>query len=192
MKDLINNKSIELIITDIDLKSHKKYFYAMKKYRDYAIITIDDNIIYTNDLIESLYNSYLKYPNCIHARYVHKIITKNNKILPYNNWLKQYTFELNPSFFLFAESGGGILFPPNILNISDENIEEIYKCITDDDIYLKYLSKKRNIKIVWTPNKFLLGLKQLKDIKNQKDALFKGNIKGKILNSTCLQIFPII
>ena len=192
LKDLINNKSIELIITDIDLKSHKKYFYAMKKYRDYAIITIDDNIIYTNDLIESLYNSYFKYPNCIHARYVDKIITKNNKILPYNNWLKQYTFELNPSFFLFAESGGGILFPPNILNISDENIEEIYKCTTDDDIYLKYLSKKRNIKIVWTPNKFLLGLKQLKDIKNQKDALFKGNIKGKILNSTCLQIFPII
>lgn len=164
LKDMINNKSIELIITDIDLKSHNKYFYVMKKYRDYAIITIDDDIIYTNDLIETLYNSYLKYPNCIHARCVHKIITNNNnKVLPYKKWLKKYTFELNPSYYLFAASGGGILFPPNILNISDENIDEIYKYIsTNDDIYLKYLSRKRNIKIVWVPNKLLLGLKQLK------------------------------
>ena len=149
VKDMIINKSIELIVTDIDLKSHNKYFHVMKKYRDYAIITNDDDIIYTNDLIETLYNSYLKYLNIIHARNVHKIITdNNNKVLPYNKWFQQYTFELNPSFFLFAELRGRILFPPNILNISDENIDEIFKCITADDIYLKYLSKKRNIKIV--------------------------------------------
>lgn len=152
LKKIINSNQIELIITDKDLKSHKKYFDVMKKYRDFAIITIDDDIIYTNDLIETLYESYIKYPNCIHARRVHKIVTKDNKVLPYNKWLKQYTFELNPSFDLFATSGGGTLFPPNILNISDDNIDDIYKCITADDIYLKYLSRKRNIKIVWVPN----------------------------------------
>ena len=188
LKDLINNKSIELIVTDIDLKYHKKYFYVMKKYRDYAIIIIDDDIIYTNDLIETLYNSYLKYPNYIHARRVHKIITNyNNKVLSYNKWLQNYTFELNPSFYLFAASGG-TLFPPNILNISDENIDEIYKCITADDIYLKYLSRKRNIKILWVPNKFLLGLKQLKYIKNH--TLYKRKIEK--LNNKCLHYFPII
>ena len=183
---------MELIVTDIDLKSHKKYFYVMKKYKDYAIITIDDDIIYTNDLIETLYNSYLKYPNCIHARRVHKIMLENNKVLPYNKWLKQYTFELNPSFHLFPTTGGGTLFPPNILNISDENIDEIYKCITADDIYLKYLSRKRNIKIVWVPNKFVTGLKQLKDNKTQKKALYKINIEDKNLNDECLDIFPVI
>ena len=193
LKDMINNESIELIVTDIDLKSHNKYFHVMKKYRDYAIITIDDDIIYTNDLIETLYNSYLKYPNCIHARSVHKIITDNdNKLLSYNKWLQQYEFELNPSFYLFAESGGGILFPPNILNISDENIDEIFKCITADDIYLKYLSRKRNIKIVWVPNNIFLGLEQLKYIKNQKEVLYKKIIKTEKLNDICLEIFPII
>ena len=45
LKDLIATNRIELIITDTDIKSHKKYFYVMKKYRDYAIITIDDDII---------------------------------------------------------------------------------------------------------------------------------------------------
>ena len=192
LKNLIKKKIIELIITHIDLKSHKKYFEVMKKYRDYAIITIDDDIIYTNDLIETLYNSYLNNPNCIHARRVHKITIKNNKVLPYENWLKEYTFELNPSFYLFATSGGGTLFPPNILNISDENIDEIYKCITSDDIYLKYLSRKRNVKIVWVPNKSLIGLEQLKDNITQKNALYKRNLKGNKLNDVYLKIFPVI
>ena len=191
LKEMIKYQIIELIVTEIDLKSHKKYFNVMKKYRDYAIISVDDDIVYTNDLIETLYDSYLKYPNYIHARNVHKIILENNKVLPYDKWLKQYTFELNPSFYLFAESGGGILFPPNILNISDENIDEIYKCIEADSIYLKYLSRKRNIKIVWVPNKFLLGLEQLKDNKTIKEALHKKNIIEK-LNNACLQIFPVI
>ena len=192
LKDMISNKSIELIVTDIDLKSHNKYFHVMKKYRDYAIITIDDDIIITNDLIETLYNSYLKYPNCIHSRSVDKIITdNNNEVLSYSKWLKQYTFELNPSFYLFAESGRGTLFPPNILNISDENIDEIFKCITAADMYLKYLSRKRNIKILWVPNKFLLGLEQIKFFKNKKEILYK-RIRNEKLNDICLRIFPII
>ena len=144
LTDMINNKKIELIISHIDLKSHKKYFEVMKKYREYAIITIDDDIIYTNDLIETLYNSYNKYPNCIHSRRVHKITIKDNKILPYKKWIKQYKYELSPSFYLLATTGSGTLFPPNILNITDENIKDIYKCITADDIYLYYLSRKKN------------------------------------------------
>ena len=192
LTNLIENKKIELIVTDKDIKSHKKYFEVMKKYRDYSIITIDDDIIYTKDLIETLYNSYLKYPNCIHARRVHKIMIKNNKVLPYNKWLKQYTLELNPSFYLFPTSGGGTLFPPNILNISDDNIDEIYKCLSADDIYLKYLSRKRNIKIVWVPNQFVTGQKQLTDIKTQRKALYNINVIGKRLNNVCLKIFSVI
>ena len=192
LKEMINNNIIELIISDIDLKSHKKYYYAMKKYRDHAIITIDDDIIYTNDLIESLYNSYVKNPNCIHARHVHKIMIKNSTILPYDKWLKEYTFELEPSFYLFAILGAGTLFPPNILNISDDNINEIHKCITSDDIYIKFLSRKRNIKIVWVPNKFPSGLERIKDKTTQKDALFKLKTKKGKFNDFYLHIFPII
>ena len=192
LKRMILNKYLELIVTDIDLKPHKKYFEVMKKYKDYAIITIDDDIIYTRDLIETLYNSYLKYPNCIHARRVHKIMVKNNKVLPYNSWIKEYKMELNPSFYLLATTGGGTLFPPNILNISDENIDEINKCITADDIYLKYLSRKRNVKIVWVPNRFIFGLEKLNDTKTQKNALYKNNMENENLNDKCLQIFPVI
>ena len=177
---------MELIVSDFDIKSHKKYFEVMKKYRDYAIIIIEDGIIYTNDLIESLYISYTNYPNCIHARSVSKIMIEKNKVLPYDKWLTNYTFELNPSFYLFAEPEGGILFPPNILNISDQNIDEINKCFGANDIYIKYLSTKRNIKIKWVPNKFPLGLKLMKDNITEKIK------RNKRYRKRCLNIFPII
>ncbi len=189
LKEMIKNKRIELILTDTNLKSHNKYFEVMKKYRDYAIITIDDYIIYRNNLIETLYNSYIKNPNCIHAMLVHKIMIKNNKILPFNKWLKNYSFELNPSFYLFPISEGGILFPPNILNITDDNINEIYKCLPSEEIYIKYLSRKRNIKIVWSPNKIL---EESKDLVSQSKKPYKRNKKDYLFNDTILNIFPII
>ena len=191
MRKLINNNLIELIPAKINLKGHNKYFEVMKKYRDYAIITIDENIIYTNDFIESLYNSYLKSPNSIHARCVHKIMIKKKKLLPYEKWLKEYTFEFNPSFNLFPVSEGGILFPPNILNISDENLKEITKCINAEDIYLKYLSRQRNIKIIWVRNKYQLGLEQLNNNQVKMYALTKKN-KIEKYSDACLNFFPII
>ena len=175
----------------MDLKSHNKYFEVMKKYRDYAIITIADNIIYTTDFIKSLFNSYLKNPNSIHARCVHKIMLKKKKLLPYHKWLKEYTFEFNPSFNLFPVSEGGILFPPNILNITDENLKEITKCINAEDIYIKYLSRQRNIKIIWVPNKYQLGLEQLN---NNKVIKYISTKKNKIekYKDAYLKIFPIL
>lgn len=100
---------------------------------------------------------------------------ENDSVLPYDRWLKQYTYEINPSFYLFPLSEGGMLFPPNILNISDDNLNEIYKCRNSGDIYLKYLSRKRNIKIVWVANKYLLGMGQIKDDKIKKNDIDRNN-----------------
>jgi len=192
IKELVNNKEIELIVSDIDLRSHLKYFEVMKKYRDYAIITIDDDIIYSEDLIESLYKSYVKIPYCVHARRVHKIIKEGDKIIPYNKWIFQYKKELRPSFELLPTNVGGVLYPPNILNISDDNVSEINKCITADDIYLKYIENKNNIKIVWVQNNRLLGLKQLNDEITQRYALYKRNIKNENLNDVCIHMLTNI
>jgi len=191
IQNLINEKKLELIVSNINLRPHLKYFEVMKKYRDYAVITIDDDIIYTKDLIESLYNSYINNPNCIHARRVHKILMDGHNIKPYNNWIKEYKEELKPSIEIIATNVGGTLYPPDIFEISDENINEIKKCITADDIYLKYLEIKRNIKTAWVPNNHLLGIKTIKDKKTQENALYKINTQGKNLNDKCLKIFNI-
>ena len=41
------------------------------KYRDYAIITVDDDIIYTEDMFISLFNSYIEHPNIVSGRRGH-------------------------------------------------------------------------------------------------------------------------
>ena len=73
IQSLIDKNIIELIIVNIDIKPHKKYYYTMQKYRNHPKITVDDDIIYENTTIESLLKSYLLYPNYISARSVHKM-----------------------------------------------------------------------------------------------------------------------
>ena len=130
---------------DKNLKPHLKYFYAMQKYRDYIVVTVDDDIVYPKDMLESLYNSYKKNPMVVSARRVHRIKKDaNGKILPYKKWDYECRTVTSPSLELFATGVGGVLYPPDILKISDENLTDIYNVLTADDIYLKYIEKNES------------------------------------------------
>ena len=59
---------------------------------------------------------------------------------------------LNESKDLFATGVGGVIYPPDILHITDANLPDIYKCLYADDIYLKYLENKKGIKTIWVKN----------------------------------------
>jgi len=183
--DYLNKNNITLIIVDIDIKSHKKYFYVMQKYPYDIIITIDDDIIYENNTIELLYKSYLKYPNEISARRVHLIKYDQNGLSTfYNQWYKEYKLLKIPSFDLLATTGAGTLFPPNILKINYSLIYDIFNCITSDDLFLKFIENKLKVKIVWVENNKLMGLEQI-----YRDGMFNNeNIFG---NDECLKNFKI-
>lgn len=189
IQSLIDKKIIELIVVNIDLKPHNKYFYTMKKYRNHPIITVDDDIVYEKTTVESLLNSYLLYPNYISARRVHKMLfDKNNKLMPYESWKKEYNKELNPSFNLFATGVGGVLYPPNILNINDDLIPEIKKCLNADDIYLKYLEIKKKIKTIYVKNNRPIGYPNYNSDVQEK-ALYKLNTFD---NDKYIKLFNIV
>lgn len=42
----IEKQGVHLVLVDGDIRSHKKYFYAMEEYPESIVITIDDDIIY--------------------------------------------------------------------------------------------------------------------------------------------------
>lgn len=187
IKQLESDGVIEIIFTDIDLKSHKKYFYVMKKYRGFPIITVDDDCIYTEDFVESLLNSYINHPNCVSARRVHLMkYNEKNFAYGYESFEKNIKTVLTPSFDLLATGCGGILYPPNCFNLSDKNIEEIRQCITADDIYLKYMEQKLSIPIVYVPNK-KNNPSMLTDFYNNT-GLYKTNITQ---NDIILEKFKI-
>ncbi len=153
--DLYNK--CEVIVADNNLRSHLKYFYAMQRYPDVPIITIDDDCRYPGDFVELLWKSYIEFPNYISAYRVHKPTFSNKKMKHYQDWIRDYKTN-NPSGLLMPTGVGGVLYPPNILNIGDGDIETIKKYITTDDIFLFYKELKNHIIIRYVPhpNKFVV------------------------------------
>jgi hypothetical protein len=180
LKKLIDNGLVELIVADKDLGPHLKYFYSMQKYRSLPVITIDDDAIYPLDMVEKLYKAHKEHPNCIIARRCFHITYSNGKINSYHDWLRHFVYNVNtPTHKIFATGIGGILYPANCLNLSDDNVNEIMGIKFDDDFYLKALEVRRNLKIVnICPSWKLLYVKNLDDPVTQSIALwYNRNIK---------------
>lgn len=136
-----------------DLKPHKKYIYAMQEYSDSLIITVDDDLIYSKDLIESLVKTHQKYPNEVCARRVHRIIRNDRgEIAPYNNWEGEYTLNKAPAHDLFATGVGGVLYPPHCVDRRTFDIDLIMKLSSrQDDVWLKFMEWLVGTKVVWAP-----------------------------------------
>ena len=198
--NISNEINIDIITVKENLKGHKKYFYAMKKFRDYAVITIDDDIYYAPDTFESLYNSYLEYPNLISGRRSHYMTyNKNGELKSYLKWELEQKNITKPDFDVFLTGSGGIIYPPDILNINDNLKLLINKTLTTDDFMLKHLETLKGIPIKWIFNKQLLGIKLINKMvgsplyilnrkKNYNNICIKSidiSIKNIVLNNIC-------
>ena len=159
-----------------NLKPHNKYFYAMTKYQDYAIITVDDDIIYSKTMAETLLKGYWKHPNCVIARRVHKK-RKDSKgnLLPYKKWVFECKTVTEPSMELFATGVGGVLYPPNILNLSEKDLPLIREILNADDVFLNHIEVGKRIKVFYVKD---AKDKPIKDDVTQKRALYKTNCTG--------------
>lgn len=145
-----NKCGIEIIFCD-DLKPHTKYFYAMQKYSDAIIITVDDDVCYERNLIECLYQSYKKHPNAVSACLTFLItLGKDGQINPYLKWKHEYSEIIDqPSMKLFALGVGGVLYPPHCMHHELFNEEKLRSlCLLDDDMWLKIMQVMNNTPVV--------------------------------------------
>ena len=144
---LINKEikeGLEIIWTDDDLRSHKKYYYVMKKYQDNIIITVDDDNLYDKNLIQTLFNSYQSFPNCISCILAHLIVLDNEKLDEYKKWNNNVPNNI-PSNQYLAVGVGGILYPPKLLHLDLFNKSLITSlCPSADDIWLKFMELLHN------------------------------------------------
>lgn len=85
----------------------------MMRYRNIPILTIDDDMIYHDDMIEKMYNCHLENTDSIIGGRCHLIRRDNSgDVLKYSMWNKDYTKITEPSEDLFSVGNGGILYPP--------------------------------------------------------------------------------
>jgi hypothetical protein len=160
-----------------DIGPHTKYFYAITEFPNDIIITTDDDIKYSTDLIEVLFESYKRHPKAVSACRCHLInFDENGSIKKYNEWLYQHSKLIDtPSMLLFPTGVGGVLYPPKCLHPEVYNLESIKKLtFKNDDIWLKFMEVMNGTPVVATTpfiNKKVKG--------SQKVALNQGNVQGQ-------------
>lgn len=142
-----------------NLRSYKKFYYTAKEYPDDYIVTVDDDIIYAEDMLETLVKAYRKNPGCIICNRSHYIKRYNVRLRTYNNWLKyenRQFIEEKPSFYNFFTSGGGTLFPMFMMNrkVLDKDVF-MHLAPYADDVWLNFCAWKSDIKTLNT--KGILG-----------------------------------
>ncbi|WP_107038134.1 hypothetical protein [Brumimicrobium mesophilum] len=137
----LRDRGLEIVLCEGDIRSHKKYYYTLKKYPISAFITVDDDFFYPSNMIEELFSEHQKHPKDICFLRGHMMTTQNGKVESYNSWTKEIK-ESTTSSLVFFTSGGGTLFPPNSLHPEATN-EKVFMeiCKLADDVWLNAMSK---------------------------------------------------
>ncbi len=165
---------LELLWVKDDLRSFKKLFPIRKLYADDIIITVDDDLVYSNSMIEQLCEAHRQFPTALCGMRTHLIKTDSDgTILPYKTWEKHSpAFLLQPRWDLFATTGAGTLFPPHVFGeeFFDESLF-LRLCPTSDDMWVKFMCMKYNVPVVLSAPP--QPLEYLPD--TQKERLFTVN-----------------
>lgn len=160
-----------------DIKSYKKLIYALQKYPNANIITIDDDIIYKYDLVENLIRSHLKNTKCICANRIHQIKKLNNeKLDSYLNWKWNLGNDTAISSLNFFTGVGGVLYPPNSLHKEVFN-EDVFLsiCPTADDVWFNAMARLNNTPICKSFTHSRFGDDYTENPNNKLDGLYLIN-----------------
>lgn len=173
----LKNYGLEIYYVE-DIGPHTKYFYAMKTYVKDIIVTIDDDLLYQRTLIEGLVEAHMKNPSCVCAYWVWQMrFTWNGIPYPSSEYaIGDETQNDVPDKNFAALGFGGVLYPPNSLNLEAFNKEKIRKlALKADDVWLKAMEILNNTSVVKAK-----GKKNYIHIKNSQNvALQHENLKWR-------------
>lgn len=167
---------VEFHFIDQDLRPHKKYYYAMQEYPDDLIVTVDDDVIYDQELLEILVATYLKFPQSIIAARAHQItFTEAGNFAPYNQWDWEATITNEPRMDLIATGAGGVLYPPHLLDYDFLlDLNEIQRYLTVDDLWLKAAEVQAQVPTVICDQKLEANRRGIPH--TQAQGLFNHNV----------------
>lgn len=123
-----------------NIRSYKKLIPTLKLYPEEIIITVDDDVLYPEYLVENFLKEYKKDKNNIYFYRGHRIKFKGDKLEKYQLW-ELNTQNKEASYLNFPTGVGGILYPPNCF-YKDILEEELFMSLSPlgDDIWFKAMS----------------------------------------------------
>ena len=137
-----------------DLKGHKKYFWALREFADSCVITVDDDVMYPADTVESLLAAHNRYPDAVVARRVNRMVLADGALAPYADWEFEWHEDDAPRDDLLATGVGGILYPPRCFGDRAFDLGLITDTsFGNDDLWLKANEIIEGRKVAWVPCK---------------------------------------
>lgn len=145
----------EIRIVNGDIRSHKKYYYAMKEFPEKVIITCDDDVYYYPDMIRYLLDGYALYPSCIISNITKQIVyDEDGNLLPYIRWKRNKRSYAHEE--LIQIGVGGVLYPPFCLDNEVLNNQLFMDlCPLADDVWLNFMARMKGTKIIQSNMKIL-------------------------------------
>ena len=137
----LKDRGLEIVFME-NLKPHKKYFHARKEWPNSIIITADDDVIYPENWLQRLLESYALRKDCVHCYRAHRIQhDEHGNPLPYIDWSRASFLGHGPSHSLLPTGVSGVLYPPGSLGELTCNSKLSMELAPyTDDIWLHYMS----------------------------------------------------
>lgn len=132
-----------------DVRSYTKLLPALKLFPSKYILTVDDDVWYSKDLINNLLKTKQNSENCIVANRIIYPTYSDGVAQEWNSWISENYINRSSKTFdekrIFALGVGGILYPPRIFDseIFNKNVF-IKKCPYADDIWFYVMAIRNN------------------------------------------------
>lgn len=131
-----------------DLRSHKKYYYALQEYSNDLVILADDDLFYPRDTIKKLLRMHRAWPEdicCITAQVIEPTFSSKPSL-----WRNPQINEcgLQHTDRIQAFNGSGTLIPPNALPREAFDKRAIScLCPYADDLWISFMAHRNGTKI---------------------------------------------
>lgn len=132
----------EIRFRDEKMRAHGKYYFAMCDFPNKNIVTVDDDIIYSPKMLESLLQGHADFPKDVITNCSRQIlIDSNGDIETYENWRHINDSDVSTGYckydLLIPMGVGGVLYPRNTLYKDVLNFELAKKLsYLADDLWL--------------------------------------------------------
>jgi hypothetical protein len=180
----LKGKGLEINYCE-NLRSHNKYYHTVVNNPNATIITVDDDIIYTENMIANLMQMHKEFPYAVCSNMTHLVTYENGKLIPYVKWKPTYKKILKPTHKLIQLGVCGVLYPPKVLPevcFDKALIREL--SYGSDDVWLNTMCLINDTPIVTnkTFNKYFLTISGSQKVSLLSINSFQGR-KDKILDA---------
>ena len=138
-----------------DIGPHKKYYYAMRAFPDDLVVTVDDDVIYHDRLLEYLYEGHQENPHAVIAERANLMLFKpSGQLREYDGWIYDCQFLRGTTSYQLLPTGiGGVLYPPHSLPPEAFDLDAFMELAPRaDDLWLKAMTAANGYP-VWMPRR---------------------------------------